>query len=104
MSKRVWWPAEEADPGEVFTPGRDSASVRVIGIKMRGRHTVNTMPKAAALFVALVLAAPAWAQAPALPSSPQVINLIDVAEPGADPEGDRKIPRRSCQNREPDHL
>ena len=36
-------------------------------------------PKAAALFVALALATPAWAQAPALPSSPQTINVIDVA-------------------------
>jgi putative spermidine/putrescine transport system substrate-binding protein len=36
-------------------------------------------PKAAALFVALALAAPAWAQAPALPSAPQTINVIDVA-------------------------
>jgi putative spermidine/putrescine transport system substrate-binding protein len=35
--------------------------------------------KAAALFVALALAAPAWAQAPALPSAPQTINVIDVA-------------------------
>jgi putative spermidine/putrescine transport system substrate-binding protein len=40
---------------------------------------VTTTHKAAALFVALALAAPAWAQAPALPSSPQTINVIDVA-------------------------
>ena len=35
--------------------------------------------KAAALFAALALATPGWAQAPALPSSPQTINVIDVA-------------------------
>jgi len=40
---------------------------------------VTTTHKAAALFVALALATPAWAQAPALPSSPQAINVIDVA-------------------------
>src|SRR5438067_12261755 len=37
------------------------------------------MPKAAALVAVLALAAPAWAQAPPLPSSPQTINVIDVA-------------------------
>src|SRR4051794_7455687 len=39
------------------------------------------MPKAAALFAVLVLAAPVRAQAQAqpLPSSPQTINVIDVA-------------------------
>src|SRR5438477_9749637 len=46
---------------------------------MRGSHSVTTTPKAAALFVALVLATPAWPQTPALPSSPQTINVIDVA-------------------------
>jgi len=35
--------------------------------------------RTAALVAALSLAAPAWAQAPALPSSPQTINIIDVA-------------------------
>jgi len=40
---------------------------------------VTTMLKAAALFAALALAAPARAQGPALPSSPQTINIIDVA-------------------------
>ena len=40
---------------------------------------MTTTHKAAALFVALALATPAWAQAPALPSSPQTINVIDVA-------------------------
>ena len=35
--------------------------------------------KAAALFAVLALAAPAWAQAPTLPSSQQTINVIDVA-------------------------
>ena len=40
---------------------------------------MTTMLKAAALFAALALAAPARAQGPALPSSPQTINIIDVA-------------------------
>ena len=40
---------------------------------------MTTTHKATALFVALALAAPAWAQAPALPSSPQTINVINVA-------------------------
>jgi hypothetical protein len=40
---------------------------------------VTTTHKAATLFVALTLAAPAWAQGPALPASPQTINVIDVA-------------------------
>src|SRR5690349_9314334 len=35
--------------------------------------------KAAVLFAALAVAVPAWGQAPALPSSPQTINVIDVA-------------------------
>jgi hypothetical protein len=46
---------------------------------MRESHSVTTTHKAAALFVALALATPGWAQAPALPSSPQTINVIDVA-------------------------
>src|ERR1700739_2809523 len=47
--------------------------------KIVGRCSVTTMPKAAVLLAALALATPAWAQAPALPSSPQTINVIDVA-------------------------
>src|SRR5215472_12001913 len=46
---------------------------------MGGSHSVTTTHKAAALFVALALATPGWAQAPTLPSSPQTINVIDVA-------------------------
>src|SRR3954447_26997757 len=46
---------------------------------MIGRRSVTTMLKAGVLFAVLALAVPAWGQAPALPSSPQTINIIDVA-------------------------
>src|SRR5260370_4133080 len=64
---------------------------------MRGSHSVTTTHKAAALFVALALATPAWAQAPALPSSPQTINVIDVA-------GDLALTQKAIEKYRADHA
>ena len=55
------------------------------------------MPKAAALFAALALAAPAWGQAPGLPSSPQTINVIDVA-------GNLALTQKAIEKYRTDHV
>src|SRR3954447_8478474 len=46
---------------------------------MIGRRSVTTMLKAGVLFTVLAFAVPAWGQAPGPQSSPQTINIIDVA-------------------------
>ena len=66
---------------------------------------MTTMPKAAALFAALALAAPAWGQAPGLPSSPQTINVIDVAGNLAlTQKAIEKYRTDHVQDGQPDHL
>src|SRR5260221_11521830 len=66
-------PRERDLPARAIQPVSDDRN------QTRGRRSVTTTPKAAALFAVLALAGPAWAQAPALPSSQQTINVIDVA-------------------------
>ena len=91
--------------GEGFTGARDSASVRLDRNKMLGSRSVKTMLKAAAFFAALALAAPAWAQAPALPSSPQTINIIDVAGNLAlTQKAIEKYRADHAEDGQPDHL
>ena len=66
---------------------------------------MTTMLKAAGFFAAIALAVPAWGQVPALPSSPQTINIIDVAGNLAlTQKAIEKYRTDQAEDGQPDHL
>ena len=73
--------------------------------KMIGRRSVTTMLKAGVLFAALALAAPGLGAG----AGTAVVATDDQhhrrrRQSRTDPEGDREIPRRPCEDGQPDHL